>query len=78
MDRYEVVPAKHWKNSLTGATASIYGSLPYVYDREAQYWSVVRIGWTIRDNKRGTVGICRKPFETEQEAKDWIANRIKS
>lgn len=63
----EVIPSKHWKNTKTGATASIYGAAPYVSDADAVNWEVVVSGWSWRlDN--GTVGLGRQPVKTYEEA----------
>jgi hypothetical protein len=68
MKRYEVIESRHWKNDRTGATASLYGAVPYQRDAKAEGWEVVTTGFTIRDNVEGTVGIGRKPFDTQEEA----------
>lgn len=66
--RYEVIESRCWKNSRTNQTASLYGAVPYQFDAEAEGWSVVTVGFTIRDNINGTVGTGRKPFATRAEA----------
>ncbi len=66
--RYEVIPSRCWKNATTGATASVYGAVPYQRDAKAEGWEVVERGFTIQDNVSGTVGIGRKPFDTQGEA----------
>jgi hypothetical protein len=65
--RYEIIESKHWKH-VSGRTASIFGSVPYVNDADAENWQIVIAGWTVRDNRSGTVGIGRKPFQTREEA----------
>lgn len=70
MKRYEIVPSRHWKNLVDGRTASIYGACPYVSDADKQNWVIVENGFTIADNKSGTVGMGRAPFTTEQAAQD--------
>lgn len=56
MVRYEVIASKHWFNKVTKQTASIYGSVPWVSPAGKKNWEIVETGYTIRDNKRGTVG----------------------
>lgn len=77
MNRYEVVESRSWKNSRTGATASLYGAVPYQRDAESEGWAVVTNGFTIQDNVRGTVGIGRKPFTTKAEAQT-VADEMES
>jgi hypothetical protein len=76
MNRYEVIPSRRWQ-SAAGRTASIYGAVPYRSDAEKARdgWQVVTVGWTIRDNDRGTVGIGRAPFATRADADAWAAAR---
>lgn len=74
MTRYEAIESKVWKNARTGATASIYGAVPYDTNAEAEGWAIVPVGFTIRDNVRGTVGIGRKPFDTMAEAEQVAAD----
>ena len=71
MARFEVIESKHWRNADTGATASIYGANPYRGDTGA--WAIETRGWTIRDNKNGTVGMCRKPFASRDDAAAFAA-----
>jgi hypothetical protein len=56
MKRYEAIERVNWKNTRTGATASIYGALPYTSAGDAKNWVKVTNGWTIRDNVEGRVG----------------------
>ena len=71
-ERYEVIESRHWVNSRTGATASIYGAVPWTHDAHAGDWRVVSVGWTIRDLRTGTAGCCRPPFPTAAAARAWI------
>lgn len=73
MKRYEVIESRCWKNARTGASASIYGAVPYQSDAETEGWSIVTLGYTIRDNVAGTVGIGRTPFATMAEAEQVAA-----
>jgi hypothetical protein len=66
--KYEIVESKKWVNTITGATASIYGSVPYLSDNEKINWEIVTVGYTIRNNDTGAVGLGRKPFKTMYEA----------
>ena len=66
--RYEVIPSRVWKNASTNQSVSIYGAVPYQKDAAAEGWAIVDVGFTIRDNVSGTVGIGRVPFKTQQEA----------
>ena len=63
----KVTEAKRWKNTKTGSTASIYGSVPWVTEAERPEWIIEATGWTWAcDN--GTIGIGRKPADTKEEA----------
>lgn len=65
----EIVESKHWVNTKTGHTASIYGAVPWSSDSERQDWELVTRGFTWRlDN--GTTGLGRTPVKTMQEALD--------
>ncbi len=70
--KYEIIESKKWVNSITGATASIYGSVPYTNETDKLNWSIEVVGYTIRNNDTGTVGLGRKPFETMAEAQECI------
>jgi hypothetical protein len=69
---YEIIPSKHWVNQETGQTASLYGSVPYLTEREKFQWAIVQRGYTVRNIKTGVVGIGRLPWKTEAEAIEWI------
>ena len=66
----KVVPAKHWKNKLTGATASIHGSVPW-RGADKEDWEVVEAGFTI-SWPDGTFGIGREPFASRERAQRWV------
>jgi hypothetical protein len=69
----EVIESKCWQNKITGATASIYGSVPYFSDKDKQDWEVITRGYTWRlDN--GTVGLGRMPANTMSEAIEIMNN----
>jgi hypothetical protein len=66
--KYEIIESKKWVNTATGATASIYGAAPYTNDKDRVFWSIEVVGYTIRNNDTGTVGLGRLPFKTMYEA----------
>jgi hypothetical protein len=63
----EVIESKQWVNSETGATASIYGSLPWRSVTEKDQWAIVVRGFTWK-NSNGTIGLGRRPAKTYAEA----------
>ena len=71
MARFEVIESKRWKRD-DGATASIYGAVPWVSSSEEKRWRIVPVGYTVRDNASGTVGIGRVPWATRAEAQAWV------
>lgn len=71
MTRFEVIESKSWKRD-DGATASIYGAVPWTSPTEEKRWKVVTRGYTVRDNERGTIGVGRKPWDTRAEAQAWV------
>jgi len=73
MSHYEVIPSRRWKNSKTGATASIYGSVPFITTEERAFWSIVDVGWTVRNLANGRVGVGKSPWATKEEAEAWVA-----
>jgi hypothetical protein len=76
MSRYEIIDSRHWKHA-SGATASLYGAVPWSNEADRVNWRIVIVGYTVRDNVRGTVGIGRKPFETYNEAETWVYEQNK-
>jgi len=72
--RYEVIESRRWQRD-DGTTASLYGSVPWVSDAERARWAIVTVGYTVRDNQRGTVGIGRAPWATQSEAQAWVDAR---
>jgi hypothetical protein len=70
----EVIPAKKWKNKVTGQTASLYGAVPYTTTAEAEGWEVITVGWTWR-NSNGTIGLGRVPAATYEEAVE-VMNKV--
>jgi hypothetical protein len=71
MKRYEVIESKMWKRD-DGASASIYGAVPWTSAAEEKRWKIVTRGYTVRDNVSGTVGIGRQPWKTREEAQAWV------
>lgn len=69
--RYEVIPHKVWLHT-SGRKASIYGAHPSTNSADEPNWEIVEAGFTVRDNHRNTVGMCRPPFATEQAAQDFV------
>jgi len=67
-----VIPSKRWVNRKTGRTASIYGAQPWSSPVEEADWEIETVGWTVRDNVSGTVGIGRIPWTTQEEAQAWV------
>lgn len=63
----EVIPSKSWKNTHTGATASLYGAVPYVTTAEAEGWEIVVKGYTWLCSN-DTIGLGRPPAKTYEEA----------
>ena len=69
MDRYEVVKSLKWQHT-SGNYASFYGATPWGMNiAEKENWSIVTLGYTIRDNKNNTIGNGKPPV-SENEAID--------
>lgn len=51
--RYEIAPCRHWKNTKTGRTASLYGAVPYT-DGDRKDWEIVVNGFGYWDHNNGT------------------------
>lgn len=66
---YEVIRAYVWRAD-NGATASIYGAVPYrsEHDKLQRGWRMVDIGWTVRNPRTGQVGVGKPPCKTFAEA----------
>jgi hypothetical protein len=65
----KIIESKHWVNKINGATASIYGSVPYTNDLDKENWHIITKGFTwLLDN--GTVGLGRQAAKTLTEAQD--------
>ena len=66
--RYTVIESRRWKNQETGATASPYGACPWVSDSDRENWTMETVGWTVRNNQEGTIGVGRLPWKTREES----------
>ena len=67
----EVIESKRWRNGATGATASIYGALPWTVEADKANWSCEVVGYTVRMSN-GTVGCGRRPWATREEAEAFL------
>jgi hypothetical protein len=65
----DVIPAKRWKNIITGKTASIYGALPWTIEAKRPEWNMEQIGWTWKMSN-GTIGFGRPCTPTKEEAEE--------
>ncbi len=71
MIRYTVIPSRAWRHKDTGQFASLYGAVPWTSSIDERNWETVTRGWTVRNERTGTVGIGRVPWKTEAEAQEW-------
>lgn len=71
---FDIIESKRWVCD-DGRTASVYGSVPWMSDAERPQWRIQVVGYTVQHKKTGTVGIGRKPWQTLQEAQDWLYGR---
>lgn len=73
MARYTVIESKRWIAN-DGRGASVYGAVPYrsAAEKERDGWRVECVGWTLRNEDNGTVGIGRPPFETKEAAENHL------
>jgi len=63
--QWELCELRVWRNSVTGATASIYGALPYQGENDGT-WAVHHAGWGMR-SLRG-LGVHGKHGTSREEA----------
>ena len=68
--KFEVIPSNAYQR-YDGATASVFGAVPWLTEAERPRWSIVCKGWTVRNPHTGQVGIGRKPWPTQAEAQAW-------
>lgn len=71
MNTYTVIESKLWEHT-SGRRVSAYGALPWYGEEEKKQWSLTTVGWTVRNNQTGTIGIGRIPWETQEQAQLWI------
>jgi hypothetical protein len=71
--RYEVIESRRWNNAKTGATASLYGAVPWTSEAGRVDWAIETVGYTWRDTVKGTIGIGRVPAKTIEEAEEVAA-----
>jgi hypothetical protein len=71
-----VIPSKVWVNEKTGARASIYGAVPWVFGPQPPEWQVKDHGFTLQMSN-GTVGYGRSPLPTKEEAQDVMDKWLK-
>lgn len=69
--RYEITPIRFWRNNKTGATASIFGSVPYTSEADAQNWAVVEDGYGWWDRQTNTY------HGTHGQTRGQVVERIK-
>ena len=69
---YDVIEAKSWRAD-DGASASIYGAVPYRSEHEKlqRGWRMVSVGWTVKNPLTGQVGVGKPPCKTFAEACDF-------
>lgn len=65
--QYEVIEAKLWRRD-DGASASIYGAVPWVHEGERARWKIETVGYTVRNPLTGEVGVGRPACTTREEA----------
>lgn len=76
MKRYEAVPHRLYRNLTNGATASIYGAVPWQTDGEAKNWRVVENGWTVHDRVNNTTGVYACPSGSSKEHAETVADKL--
>lgn len=66
---YDVIEAWVWRAE-DGASASIYGAVPWRTENEKlqRGWRRVQTGWTVKNPLTGQVGVGRPPCKTFAEA----------
>lgn len=63
-----VIPSRRWQHT-SGATASIYGAVPWTRDDDKPNWQIITVGWTW-EHSDGRIGLGRVPAKTEAEAQE--------
>jgi hypothetical protein len=67
----EVIESRRWRHKDTGATASLYGAVPWTGqpgDTKSD-WVLENVGWTIRWDD-GTIGTGHVPDKSREEAEE--------
>ena len=70
MTRYTVIPSRRYVRD-DGMTASAFGACPWTSEAERPRWTLTTVGWTVRNERNGTIGIGRQPWTAEAEAQAW-------
>lgn len=68
MARFEIVPSRRYRNIQTNATVSIYGACPWCSESEKSAWVTETVGFSIRGNHTGTIGMGQIPAKIFEEA----------
>jgi hypothetical protein len=66
MQEPEIIESKRWRHT-SGATASLYGAVPYARDAAAEGWTLETVGFSLR-YPDGTIGGGHPPAATREEA----------
>ena len=76
--RYEIVPCRHWKNTKTGETASLYSAVPWIDHSTRQNWDIVTTGYGYHDRQTGTYhNFSGRPQPSEADAAKLLSNFTK-
>ena len=70
MPRYTVIPSRAYRHT-SGMFASLHGATPWTSEAGRADWTLATRGWTVRNERDGTVGIGRVPWASEAEAQAW-------
>jgi hypothetical protein len=76
MDRYQAVPRRVWVNSVTNATASMFGAHPAKSAADVKNWTIEERYWTIHDKVNNTYGVFSCPHDANQAFAEGIANQL--
>lgn len=66
-----VIPARRYRHSTSGLTASPYGAAPWRSEADRENWKLEAVGWTVA-HPDGTIGLARQPFATREDAQAWV------
>lgn len=70
--RYEIIESRVWIHAVTGARVSPYGAAPWTRESDRANWTLATVGYTVRENRKGTIGIGRLAFLTREQAQVWV------